>query len=119
MNLYVPLLVVFALSLIVAIAGLVLSELLGPRTHNKVKLENYECGIEATPRAGAAGRFPIKYYLTAMTFIIFDIEVVFIYPWAVSFTLVGAFGLVAMLVFIALITVPYIYEWRRGGLEWD
>lgn len=119
MNLYVPLLVVFALSLVVAVAGLLLSELLGPRTHNRIKLANYECGIEPTPRAGSAGRFPIKYYLTAMTFIVFDIEVVFMYPWAVSFHRAGGVGLIAMLLFIGLITVPYVYEWRRGGLEWD
>lgn len=69
--------------------------------------------------AGTAGRFPIKYYLTAMTFIIFDIEVVFLFPWAVSFEQLGAFGLIAVLTFIFLITVPFVYEWRRGGLEWD
>lgn len=119
MNYYAPLLVVFAISLIVAIAGLAISEVLGPKTKNKVKLANYECGIEATPRADSSGKFPVKYYLTAMTFIVFDIEVVFMYPWAVSFNLVRGFGLLAMLTFIALITVPYIYELRRGGLEWD
>ena len=63
--------------------------------------------------------FPIKYYLVAMTFIIFDIEVVFLYPWAVAFKELAVFGLIAMLTFLFLITVPFIYEWRRGGLDWD
>lgn len=102
-----------------AIGGLVASAILGPRRPNRVKLENYECGVEATPSAGGAGRFPVKYYLTAMTFIIFDIEVVFLYPWAVTFERLGMFGMIAMLTFIFLITVPFVYEWRRGGLEWD
>ena len=61
----------------------------------------------------------IKYYLVAMTFIIFDIEVVFLYPWAIAFHELAMFGLIAMLTFLALITVPFVYEWRRGGFEWD
>jgi len=118
-NAYVPLLVMAAAAGVLAIGGLVLSAILSPSRFNRIKLENYECGIEPTPNAGGAGRFPVKYYLTAMTFIIFDIEVVFLYPWAVSFEALGAFGMVAMLLFVFLITVPFIYEWRRGGLEWD
>lgn len=119
MNPYVPLLVMLAGAAVLAFGGLGMSAILGPKRYNRVKVSNYECGIEATPSATNGGRFPIKYYLTAMTFIIFDIEVVFLYPWAVSFTSLGWAGLVAMLVFIFLITVPFVYEWRRGGLEWD
>lgn len=119
MNAYVPLLVMIAAALVIAVAGLVISAILSPNRYNRVKLANYECGVEATPSAGGSGRFPVKYYLTAMTFIIFDIEVVFLYPWAVSFKDLGVFGMVAMLIFIFLITVPFVYEWRRGGLEWD
>ena len=119
MNPYTPLLVMIAVAFAVAAGGLVASEVIGPKRYSRMKVANYECGIEATPSAGSAGRFPIKYYLTAMTFIIFDLEVVFLFPWAVSFEKLGVFGLVAILTFIFLITVPFIYEWRRGGLEWD
>lgn len=118
-NPFVPLLVMAAVAAAMAIGGLAASAVIGPKRYNRVKVANYECGVEATPRAASAGRFPVKYYLIAMTFIIFDIEVVFLYPWAVSFSELTAFGLVAMLGFIFLITVPYVYEWRRGGLEWD
>lgn len=119
MNAYVPLLVMIVAAAVLAVGGLVMSAFLGPKRYNRVKLENYECGVEATPSAGGSGRFPVKYYLTAMTFIVFDIEVVFLYPWAVSFEKLGLFGMVSILTFVFLVTVPFIYEWRRGGLEWD
>lgn len=119
MNPYVPLLVMIVAAAVLAFGGLLMSWVLGPSKFNRVKVANYECGVEATPNAGAAGRFPIKYFLTAMTFIIFDIEVVFLYPWAVSHGAFGLFGLVAMGIFVVLITVPFLYEWRRGGLDWE
>jgi NADH-quinone oxidoreductase subunit A len=109
-NPYVPLLIMAGVAAAMAISGLAASAVIGPKRYNRVKVANYECGIEPTP---------VKYYLIAMTFIIFDIEVVFLYPWAVAFSELAVFGLVAMLGFIFLITVPYVYEWRRGGLEWD
>ncbi|MDD9207269.1 NADH-quinone oxidoreductase subunit A [Georgenia sp. 10Sc9-8] len=118
-NPYVPILVMMAVAALMAAGGLAASAVVGPKRYNRVKVANYECGIEPTPRAASSGRFPVKYYLVAMTFIIFDIEVVFLYPWAVAFTELAVFGLVAMLAFIILITVPFVYEWRRGGLEWD
>lgn len=118
-NAFVPILWMAGLALVLALGGLGLSALLGPKRYNRVKVANYECGIEATPRAPRGGRFPVRFYLVGMTFIIFDIEVVFLYPWAVSFGELGIFGLVAVLTFIFLITVPYLYEWRRGGLEWE
>lgn len=71
------------------------------------------------PHAAGGGRFPIKYYLTAMLFIVFDIEIVFLYPWAVTFDALGIFGLVEMLLFVLTVFVAYAYVWRRGGLEWD
>ena len=118
-NAFVPILRMAGLALVLALGGLGMSAILGPKRYNRVKVANYECGIEATPRAPRGGRFPVRFYLVGMTFIIFDIEVVFLYPWAVSFKELGIFGLVAILTFIFLITVPYLYEWRRGGLEWD
>jgi len=118
-NPYVPLLFLMGVAAVLALGGVGASAIIGPRRYNKAKLEAYECGIEPTPHAVGGGRFPIKYYLVAMTFIIFDIEVVFLYPWAVEFRTLAVFGLVAILAFIAMITVPFIYEWRRGGFEWD
>ncbi|WP_022868540.1 NADH-quinone oxidoreductase subunit A [Schaalia vaccimaxillae] len=117
-NPYFPLLIALAASAVVALAGLGLSHLLGPSKKSKVKSQNYECGVEPTSTHLHEGRFPIKYYLVAMLFIIFDIEVVFMYPWAVAFNQLGLFGLVTMLTFITLITVPYAYVWRRGGLDY-
>lgn len=117
-NPYVPLLIMAAVALTVSIGGLALSAVLGPQQKNRVKAENYECGIDPGPQHVEDGRFPVKYYLVAMTFIIFDIEVVFLYPWAVSFNVLGLFGLASILLFLGLITVPYIYEIRRKGLDW-
>ena len=119
MNPYAPILVLMGVAAVLALGGVASSVLIGPKRYNRAKLEAYECGIEPTPHAVGGGRFPIKYYLVAMTFIIFDIEVVFLYPWAVSFAEVAMYGLVAMMAFLVLITVPFVYEWRRGGFEWD
>lgn len=117
-NPYVALLIMGGMALVVAIGGLGTSAILGPSRKNVVKAENYECGIDPSPMRLEDGRFPVKYYLVAMTFIVFDIEVVFMYPWAVAFDQVGLFGLCSMLLFLVVITIPYIYEIRRGGLDW-
>ena len=93
--------------------------LLALKRYNKSKADAYECGIEPSPQAAEGGRFPVKYFLTAMLFIVFDIEIVFLYPWAVSFNQMGLFGLVEMIIFILTVFVAYAYVWRRGGLEWD
>jgi len=104
---------------LMAVGGVVASRYLGPRRYNAAKLDRYESGLQPTPGADGGGRIPIKYYLVAMTFIVFDVEVVFLYPWAVTHDALGWFGLIAMMTFMALITIPFIYEWRRGGFEWD
>lgn len=91
----------------------------GLRRYNRAKVSEYECGIEPTPQPIGGGRFPIKYYLTAMLFIIFDIEIVFLYPWALTFDMLGLFGFVEMVLFILTLLVAYLFVWRRGGLEWD
>ena len=116
---YVPLLFLLAIGGGFAVFSVFAATIAGPKRYNRAKLETYECGIEPTPHAVGGEQFPIKYYLVAMTFIIFDIEVVFLYPWAVSFAEVAMYGLVAMMAFLVLITVPFVYEWRRGGFEWD
>ena len=97
----------------------VTSLLVGPSRYNRAKYDSYECGIEPTPQPVGGGRFPVKYYITAMLFIVFDIEIVFLYPWAVDNDALGVFGLVEMVVFIATVFIAYAYVWRRGGLEWE
>ena len=118
MGLYIPILVLGALAAVFAVFSLVLGAVTGPKRWNRAKLEAYECGIEPTRQVSGI-RFPVKYYLTAMLFIVFDIEIIFLYPWAVYFDKLGAFGLVEMVTFIATVLVAYVYVWRRGGLEWD
>ncbi|MCH9731264.1 MAG: NADH-quinone oxidoreductase subunit A [Actinomycetia bacterium] len=124
MNLYTPILVLGAIAAAFAVGSVGIALLIGPRRYNRAKLDAYECGIEplnaSNPAAAATGqRFPVRYYLTAMLFIVFDIEIVFLYPWAVAFDSLGAFGVVAVALFLFNVTVAYAYEWRRGGLVWD
>jgi NADH-quinone oxidoreductase subunit A len=95
------------------------SVLVGPGRYNRAKYDSYECGIEPTPQPIGGGRFPVKYYITAMLFIVFDIEIIFLYPWAVQFDAMKLFGLVEMVIFIVTVFVAYAYVWRRGGLDWD
>ncbi len=123
MSLYTPILILGGIATVFAVVSVVVALVVGPRRYNRAKLAAYECGIE--PMDGPGGlaatgqRFPIKYYLTAMLFIVFDIEIVFLYPWAVSFDRLGTFALVEMAIFMATVFVAYAYVWRRGGLEWD
>ena len=118
-NQYVPLLFLAAIGGAFAVFSVVIGSFVGPRRYNRAKLEAYECGIEPTPQAFGGGKVPIKYYLTAMLFIIFDIESIFLYPFAVAFNKLGLFALVEMVLFIITVFVAYAYVWRRGGLEWD
>jgi NADH-quinone oxidoreductase subunit A len=119
MNLYTPVLVLGVIAALFAVVSVVIALVIGPRRYNRAKLEAYECGIEPLAGEQVGQRFPIKYYLTAMLFIVFDIEIVFLYPWAVSFDKLGLFAVGEMLVFMATVFVAYAYVWRRGGLEWD
>lgn len=116
---YIPLLAMLALSAGFLAIAIVLSAFIGPRRYNKTKYTAYECGIQPTPGPAGGGRFPIKYYVTAMLFIVFDIEIVFLYPWAVTFDELGLFALVEMVLFIATVFIAYLFVLRRGGLEWD
>lgn len=118
MELYTPVLVLAALAALFAVGSVVMSAFVGPSRYNRAKMDSYECGIEPTPQA-IGGRFPVKYYITAMLFIVFDIEIIFLYPWAVYFDSMGLFGLLEMVVFIATVFVAYAYVWCRGGLDWD
>ena len=116
---YVPILVLFVLAAGFAVVSVGAAAVIGPKRYNRAKLDAYECGIEPTPQPMGGGRFPVKFYLTAMMFIIFDIEMIFLYPWAVAFDQLGLFGFVEMTLFIGTVFVAYAYVWRRGGLEWD
>jgi len=119
MRLYVPILVLAVLAFGFAAFSVTFGAIAGPKRWNKAKLESYECGIEPTPHPVGGGRVPVKYYVTAMLFILFDIEIIFLYPWAVTFNKLGAFGLIEMVTFVITVLVAYAYVWRRGGLEWD
>ena len=114
---YLPIVLMAGLAGLFAVGSLAVSALFRPKRPNRAKLAPYECGIE--PEGEPVERFPVKFYVVAMLFIIFDIETIFLFPWAVSFRQLGLFGLVKMVVFIALVFVAYVYVWQRGGLEWN
>lgn len=118
-NLYLPVFFLGLLAFGFAAISVGLATITGPKRYNRAKVDAYECGINPTPQPIGGGKFPIKYYLTAMLFIIFDIEIVFLYPWAVSFDALGLFGLIEMIIFILTVLAAYAFVWRRGGLEWD
>src|SRR5881396_2298022 len=110
--------VLFSFTVALLVAGVLLGAgaLLRPLRPSPVKAEAFECG---NPPSGSAwGRFSVKFYLTAILFIIFDVEVVFLYPWAVLFRRLGWFGFAEMLVFVAVLGVALLYVWRKGALEW-
>ena len=119
MSPYIPILGVLFFSAILLAVMIVASLVIGPKTYNKVKYMPYECGIDPTPRAAGGGRFPVKYYITAMMFLVFDIEIAFLYPWAVAFGHLSMFAILAMLSFLLLLGIAYYYEYARGGMEWD
>ncbi|GLW08853.1 NADH-quinone oxidoreductase subunit A [Microtetraspora sp. NBRC 13810] len=119
MELYVPILVLAVLAAGFAVFSVTIAPFTGPKRWNRAKLDAYECGIDPTPQPVGGGRFPLKYMITAMLFIVFDIEIIFLYPWAVAFDQLGVFGLVEMVLFIVTVLVAYAYVWRRKGLDWD
>jgi NADH-quinone oxidoreductase subunit A len=115
---YLPILVLAGLAFLFAVGSLAVSSRLRPNRPNPVKLSAYECGNDPV-RLPRGERFSVKFYLVAMLFIIFDIETIFLFPWAVTFRQLGMFGLGEMAVFIALVFVAYVYVWRKGGLAWS
>ena len=119
MNLYIPIVGMVLLATAFVVVSMVLSLVLGPKRYNRAKYDSYECGIQPTPQPIGGGRFPVKYYITAMMFIVFDIEVVFLLPWAVAYNQLSMFAIIAMIVFIVLFFIPYIYVLRRNGLDWE
>ncbi len=119
MNLYTPIIGLMALAAGFLAVSVIASIFIGPARYNRAKYDTYECGIQPTPQPLGGGRFPVKYYITAMLFIVFDIEIVFLYPWAVAFNQLGLFALVEMVLFILTVLVAYFYVLRRDGLTWE
>ncbi|CAN5496302.1 NADH-quinone oxidoreductase subunit A [soil metagenome] len=119
MSVYVPILVLGVIAGAFAVVSVAMASLIGPKRYNRAKLQAYECGIEPAAQPVGGYRFPVKFYITAMLFIIFDIEIVFLYPWAVAFDSLGVFALVEMALFMVAVFAAYTYVWRRGGLSWD
>ena len=114
---YFPILVFLAIAGVVSLAMVAASLLIARQQPSKEKLSPYECGFE--PFGDARVRFDVRYYLVAILFIIFDLEVAFLFPWAVSLGDIGTFGFWSMVVFLAVLTIGFIYEWKKGALEWE
>ncbi len=114
---YLPVLVFLGIAVALGIILLGLGLILGGGEKDAEKLSPYECGFE--PFEDSRIKFDVRYYLVAILFIIFDLEIAFLFPWAVSLDSIGAFGIIAMGIFLAVLVVGFIYEWKKGALEWD
>jgi len=114
---YLPALIFLGISTAVGLVLLIVGFTVGRGSKDKEKLSTYECGFE--PFEGTRMQFDVRYYLVAILFIIFDLEIAFLFPWAISLDGIGLFGVVAMGVFLAVLIVGFIYEWKKGALEWD
>ena len=113
---YIPIILFFLIAIALPFVLLGLSRLLQRRVYEREKLLPYECGVE--PIGDARDRFSVRFYIVAMLFLVFDVEVVFLFPWAIIYDKLAIFGLVEMLVFIGILVVGYYYAWRKGALEW-
>ncbi len=114
---YFPLLVMFALAGVIVLALLLIAQKVGPKSLNPVKAEPFESGNP--PRGDARVRFSVRFYLVAMLFLIFDLEIVFLYPWAILFRQLGVFGLIEMGIFLGILMIGFAYVWKKGALDWD
>jgi NADH-quinone oxidoreductase subunit A len=117
LNDYLPLVIFIGLSLVIGLALLIAPFLVAYQNPDPEKLSAYECGFNAFDDARM--KFDVRFYLVAILFIIFDLEVAFLFPWAVAFKDIGWFGFTSMMIFLGVLTVGFIYEWRKGALEWD
>src|SRR6186713_2124519 len=113
---YIPIAIFVVVATGFALLTLVVSGLISSEKYNKVKLEPYECGIE--PTTDARDRYSVRYYLVAMLFVIFDVETVFMFPWAVIVDELALFGLIEMIIFLAILVTGYAYAWKKGALDW-
>ena len=114
---YLPIAVFFGIAVIIASVVTILPRLLASAKPNKHKLSSYECGFE--PFQDARSEFDVRFYLVSILFIIFDLEIIFLFPWAITLSKIGALGFWSMMIFIGLLTIGFIYEWKKGALEWE
>ena len=114
---YFPILLFLMVGLAIGVLPIVLGKLIAPNRPDPEKLSPYECGFEAFEDARM--KFDVRYYLVAILFILFDLEIAFLFPWAVVLPEIGYFGFIAMMVFLAILVVGFIYEWKKGALEWE
>jgi len=114
---YLPIIIFIGIALILVLAFLILAWLIAPSDPDSEKVSAYECGFNAFDDARL--KFDVRFYLVAILFIIFDLEVAFLFPWAVSLGHLGLFGFWSMMVFLGILTIGFIYEWRKGALEWE
>ena len=114
---YLPILVFFAIAAVISVGAIGLSYLIGAKRPDQEKLSAYECGFDAFNDTRM--RFDVRFYLVSILFIIFDLEVAFLFPWAISLHGIGLAGFVSMMVFLAVLTIGFIYEWKKGALEWE
>ena len=114
---YLPILILLVISTVLAAVVIFISTFLGPHRPTLRKLQPYESGM--TPLGPAQRRMPVKFYLVAVMFILFDVEIIFLYPWAVTFRQLGLFGFIEMVIFVAILLVGYVYAWKKGALEWE
>ncbi len=117
LNQYIPVLFMIVAAAGTATGMIILTTLLGPKKEFSDKMEPFECGV--SPVSDPASRFSLSFYVIAMLFIVFDIEAVFLFPWAVIYTKLGVFGLVEMMVFVLVLVVGLAYVWKKGALEWE
>jgi len=114
---YLPILVFILIGILFGVGPLLAGFILGPRRPDSEKLSPYECGFEAFEDSRM--KFDVRYYLVAILFIIFDLEIAFLFPWAVVLDRIGMFGFLAMMVFLGILVIGFIYEWKKGALEWE
>jgi len=114
---YFPILLFILIGLAIGAVILVIGRLLGPNKPDPEKLSPYECGFEAFEDARM--KFDVRYYLIAILFILFDLEIAFLFPWAIVLNEIGMFGFAAMMVFLSILVVGFVYEWKKGALEWE
>ncbi len=114
---YLPILIFIIVGLGLGTVMILAGSVLGPRRPDSEKLSPYECGFEAFEDSRM--KFDVRYYLVAILFIIFDLEIAFLFPWAISLDVVGVFGFASMAVFLGILVIGFIYEWKKGALEWE
>ena len=114
---YLPILIFMCVTLFMGSVFIILGKLLGPSRPDAEKNSPYECGFEAFEDSRM--KFDVRYYLVVILFIIFDLEIAFLFPWAIVLDQVGTFGLLAMAIFLAVLVIGFIYEWKKGALEWE